>query len=57
MKNLLLILLIVTNSFSLDFPIIEVTENEPFNYFFSFPIYTMFVILPFLAVMSIFKKI
>jgi hypothetical protein len=41
----------------MEFVIIEITNNEAFNYFFSFPIYTMFISLPFLAVMQIFKKL
>ena len=37
--------------------IIEITDNQAFNYFFTFPIYTMFISLPFIALINLFKKI
>lgn len=41
----------------MDIPIIEITDNASFNFFFSFPIYTMFISLPFIALINLFKKI
>ncbi|WP_266095110.1 hypothetical protein [Aliarcobacter cibarius] len=41
----------------MEFPIIEITQNQAFNYFFTFPIYTMFISLPFIALLNLFKKI
>ncbi len=41
----------------MEFSVIELTTNETLNYFFSFPIYTMFVSLPFIALINLLKKI
>lgn len=38
------------------FSIIEVTNNDVFNYFFTFPIYLMFTIIPVIAILEIVKK-
>lgn len=40
----------------MEFTIIALTDNEALNYFFSFPIYTMFVVLPFWAILNLIKK-
>lgn len=58
MKKILIILFFFYNSvFAMDIPIIEITDNASFNFFFSFPIYTMFISLPFIALINLFKKI
>lgn len=57
MKYLIFTLLFLNPLFAFDFSPIKVTDSDVFNYFFSFPIYTMFVALPFIAVLSLFKKI
>ena len=41
----------------MEFTIIEITDNMAFNYFFTFPIYTLFISLPFIALLNLFKKI
>ncbi|WP_417327419.1 hypothetical protein [Halarcobacter sp.] len=41
----------------MDFFVIELTSNQALNYFFSFPIYTMFVSLPFIAILDLIKKV
>ncbi|OCL93030.1 hypothetical protein AAX28_00570 [Arcobacter porcinus] len=41
----------------MQFVIIEITNNPAFNYFFTFPIYTMFISLPFIAIMNLFKRL
>ncbi|WP_434275940.1 hypothetical protein [Aliarcobacter cryaerophilus] len=40
----------------MEFFIIELTDNEALNYFFTFPIYTMLVSLPFIAIFDLIKK-
>jgi hypothetical protein len=39
------------------FAIIQLTDNEALNYFFSFPIYTMLISLPFIAILQLIKKV
>jgi hypothetical protein len=41
----------------MEFTIFQITDNQALNYFFTFPIYVMFTTLPFIAILSIFKKI
>ena len=40
----------------MEFAIIEITSNEALNYFFSFPIWTMVISLPFVAIFDLIKK-
>lgn len=58
MKKILIILFLVYNSvFAVDFAIIELTDNQTLNYFFSFPIWTLIISLPFIAILNLIKKI
>ena len=58
MKKIILILLFLYNSvFAVDFAVITITDNEALNYFFSFPIWTMIISLPFIAILNLIKKI
>jgi len=41
----------------MEFALIEITESTAFNLGFTFPIYAMFIALPFLALLQIIKKI
>lgn len=41
----------------MEFTIFQITDNQALNYFFTFPIYVMFTTLPFIAILSIFKKV
>ncbi len=56
-KILLLLILIYSSSFAIDFTPIALTDNQALNYFFSFPIYAMFSTLPFIALLTLFRKI
>lgn len=56
-KIFLFLVLIYNSSFAVDFFIIEVTDNQALNYFFTFPIYTMLISLPFIALINLLKKI
>ena len=38
------------------FEVIELTTNQATNVFYSIPIYTMFIVLPTLALLDLFKK-
>lgn len=57
MKILIILFLVYNSVFAVDFPTIQLTDNEALNYFFSFPIYSMFTALPFVALLTLFKKI
>ena len=41
----------------MEFFIIELTDNNVLNYFFTFPIYIMLISLPFMAILDLIKKI
>jgi hypothetical protein len=41
----------------MEFAIIELTDNATLNYFFSFPIWTLIISLPFIAILNLIKKI
>jgi hypothetical protein len=41
----------------MEFAIIEITENAVFNYFFSFNVYMLFVLLPIVAILNLIKKV
>jgi hypothetical protein len=41
----------------MEFAIIQVTNNEAFNIFFSYPIWTAIITIPFVAVLNLIKKI
>jgi hypothetical protein len=56
-KILLLLILIYSSSFAVDFTSFALTDNQALNYFFSFPIYVMFTALPFIALLTLFRKV
>lgn len=41
----------------MEFTTIALTDNEALNYFFSFPIYVMFISLVPLAILNLIKKL
>jgi hypothetical protein len=41
----------------MEFAIINFTDNEAFNIYFSYPIWTMIISLPFIPVFTLIKKI
>lgn len=57
MKILIILFLVYNSVFAVDFAIITITDNEALNYFFSFPIWTMIISLPFIAILNLIKKI
>lgn len=57
MKILIILFLVYNSVFAVDFAIIELTDNVALNYFFSFPIWTMIISLPFIAILNLIKKI
>jgi|GEM_PF-5798337 len=57
MKFIFFISLIFNFSYALDFVVIPVTDNNAFNYFFSFPIYITLASVPFVMALSILKHI
>jgi len=40
----------------MEFAIIELTNNQALNYFFSFPIWVMFTSISFIAIFDLIKK-
>lgn len=57
MKYIILSLLLLNPLFALDFYVIEVTNNQVFNYFFSYPITILFIVLPLIALLDLLKKV
>ncbi|MDY3204477.1 MAG: hypothetical protein RBR70_05340 [Arcobacter sp.] len=57
MKILIILFLVYNSVFAVDFAIITITDNEALNYFFSFPIWTLIISLPFIAILNLIKKI
>jgi len=57
MKYLLLVLVFCSSAFSLDFYVIEVTDNQPFNYFFSYLMTILFISLPLVALLDFLKRL
>lgn len=57
MKYVTLLLLIVNSSYALEFVVIPVTSNTPFNYFFSFPVYVTLIAIPLFMAISFLGRV
>jgi hypothetical protein len=57
MKYLILISLLLSPSFAFEFYVIEVTQSQSFNYFFSYPMTVLFITIPMIALLDFLKKV
>jgi len=57
MKFIFFISLIFNFSYALDFVVIPVTDNNAFNYFFSFPVWMTIISIPFIMALTMLKHI
>lgn len=57
MKIFILFIMIVSYSNAFDFQVIEVTNNDSFNYFFSYTMTVLFITFPMIALLDFLRKI
>lgn len=57
MKIFILLLTFFNFSFAFDMVVIPATDNEAFNYFFSFPLWVTIISIPMILAISVFRHL
>lgn len=54
-KIILILFLLISNTYAIDFSILEITSNDAFNYFASLQLWLLIISSPMLLVFSLFR--